>query len=53
VAFSAQYLRIPEFSDFGGLIFSFFQNNLTFNKMFECWEGLDEELKQHCEKIKL
>ena len=53
VAFSAQYLRIPEYSDFGGLIFQFFQNSLTFNKMFESWEGLDEELKQHCENIKL
>lgn len=53
VAFAAQFLRIQELSDFGGLIFSFFQNNLTFNKMFECWEGLDEELKDHCEKVKL
>lgn len=53
VAFAGDYLGVPDLLAFSNRIKEYFKLNGTFMRMFNNWEGIDEELKTHCEAIKM
>lgn len=53
IAFSGDYLRIPDLRAFSDRIKQYFQLSATFMRMSNNWEGLDEELQKHCHILKM
>ena len=53
VAFASKYIGIPDLKNFGDRIKQYFELSNLFNHKFNTWEGVDPELKKHCQIIKM
>ena len=53
IAFSGDFLRIPDLKAFSDRIKHYFSLNMTFTRMSNNWEGLDQELQKHCHILKM
>lgn len=53
VAFSGEFLRIPDLKAFAERIKHYFALSQTFTRMANHWEGIDEELMTHCHVLKM